>query len=100
MHTVPTGFSGVPPVGPATPVIAREALDPSRLATPRAIASATGSLTAPVSSSSRRGTPRTFSFTSSSYATTPPAKTAEEPGIAVRRSPMRPPVHDSATANR
>ena len=42
MWTVPTGFSGVPPVGPATPVMPRPHSAPSRPA-PVAIASATGS---------------------------------------------------------
>jgi hypothetical protein len=35
----------------------------------------------------------------SSNATTPPLKYADEPGVAVRISPIMPPVHDSATAS-
>ena len=46
-HTVPTGLSSVPPPGPAIPVIATAVSAPKRLIAPSAIASATGSDTAP-----------------------------------------------------
>jgi hypothetical protein len=41
MKTVPTGFSSVPPLGPATPVIDNPKSVPTRVRTPSAIASAT-----------------------------------------------------------
>ncbi|MEZ5420670.1 MAG: hypothetical protein R2708_25465 [Vicinamibacterales bacterium] len=46
-HTVPTGFSAVPPPGPATPVTATVTSTPARARRPSAIAAATASLTAP-----------------------------------------------------
>ena len=46
-QTVPTGFSGVPPDGPAIPVTEIERSTPSRTRVPSAIARATSSLTAP-----------------------------------------------------
>ncbi len=46
-QTVPTGFSVVPPPGPAIPVIATAVSAPKRCSAPAAIASATGSDTAP-----------------------------------------------------
>ena len=46
-HTVPTGFSGEPPVGPAIPVTAMLALASECRTAPNAIARATTSLTAP-----------------------------------------------------
>ena len=45
--TVPTGFSGEPPPGPAMPVTATATSAPARARMPSTIASATGSLTAP-----------------------------------------------------
>src|SRR5207244_8229696 len=47
MKTVPTGFPGVPPSGPAMPVMARPTGLPLRAQMPRAMASAQGALTAP-----------------------------------------------------
>ena len=52
---MPTGFSGVPPPGPAIPVSATPTSAPSRSRTPSAIACATSADTAPCSSSSTRG---------------------------------------------
>ena len=46
-HTVPTGFSGVPPPGPAMPVIEMAAVTPLLSCAPKTIALATASLTAP-----------------------------------------------------
>ena len=57
IHTVPTGFSSVPPPGPATPVIAIPTRAPVAARTPVAIARTTGSLTAPCSRRSSFGTP-------------------------------------------
>ena len=56
-QTVPTGFASVPPPGPAMPVTATATSTPSRSTAPRAIASATGSLTAPCSAISAGSTP-------------------------------------------
>ena len=47
MQTVPTGFSGVPPEGPAMPDVATAQSAPSALRAPSAICRATGSETAP-----------------------------------------------------
>ncbi len=57
MHTVPTGFSAVPPPGPAIPVVATARSTPLASRRPDAIARATGSLTAPCASRSAGGTP-------------------------------------------
>ena len=46
-HTVPTGFSSVPPPGPAIPVIATAVSAPKRASAPSAIAAATSGETAP-----------------------------------------------------
>jgi len=72
MATVPTGFSGVPPPGPAMPVIATAVSTPVARNTPSSIARATGSLTAPYSSSIDCGTPRSRILTPLSYATIAP----------------------------
>ena len=63
-HTVPTGFSGVPPPGPATPVIATAVSAPNRCRAPAAIASATCSETAPYSAISAASTPSTATLAS------------------------------------
>src|SRR5688572_9544787 len=98
-HTVPTGLSGVPPLGPAIPVTAtpRSAERASR--TPAAISPAVFSETAPCAASVSVRTPRSWRFTSSAYATMPPRSHAELPGTSVSRCPRSPPVHDSATAS-
>ena len=49
-QTVPTGFSGVPPPGPATPVIPTPHVAPDTAATPAAISVAVRSETAPCAS--------------------------------------------------
>src|SRR4051812_2160840 len=49
-HTVPTGFSGLPPLGPATPVTATLTCACEWRSAPNAIARATTSLTAPCES--------------------------------------------------
>src|SRR6185503_2607573 len=69
--TVPTGFSGDPPSGPAMPVMATpQAVPPMRQA-PRAMASATGALTAPCARMRSAGTPRRSVLASFEYTTTP-----------------------------
>jgi hypothetical protein len=56
-HTVPTGLPGTAPPGPAMPVTATARCTGARFSAPSAIASATGSLTAPCARSSASGTP-------------------------------------------
>ena len=56
-QTSPTGFSGDPPPGPATPVIATVSSASERASAPSAIARATGSDTAPCRAISSAGTP-------------------------------------------
>src|SRR5213594_1805438 len=99
MKTVPTGFVGVPPSGPAMPVMASPHGAPARVAIPRAIASAHGALTAPCVVRIDSGTPSSSSFARFEYTRTPRSKYAEEPGTLVSRWPRSPPVHDSATAS-
>src|SRR6185503_17184058 len=99
-YTSPTGFSSVPPSGPATPVTATPTSTASRSLTPVAIASATSAETAPCASIRAAGTPSSAVLTSFPYATIAPAKTSLEPGTSVRRAATSPPVHDSAVASR
>src|ERR1044072_5331964 len=99
MKTVPTGFSSVPPPGPAIPVIDNPKSVPMRLRTPSAIASATGALTAPCSINNIGSTSNSFVFTSFAYAITPPIKYFDDPGTSVTRCASRPPVQLSATAS-
>ena len=61
MKTVPTGFSGEPPLGPAMPSPRGEVRAVSRAA-PSAISRATGSLTAPWAASVSARTPRKCAF--------------------------------------
>jgi len=96
IHTVPTGFSSDPPSGPATPVVEIARSVPSRLRAPRAIATATSSLTAPTRASVSSGTSSRAVFTSLAYATMLPRKTFEAPGTATISSATAPPVNDSA----
>ena len=56
-QTVPTGFSGLPPVGPATPVTATLKLAFECAKAPKAMAFATSSLTAPCCAIKVAGTP-------------------------------------------
>src|SRR5437764_4329861 len=55
--TVPTGFSGVPPLGPAMPVTPMPYVAPQRSRMPRASATATGSETSPCWAMSAGSTP-------------------------------------------
>ena len=73
-HTRPTGFSSVPPSGPAIPVIPIPKSAPKRPAAPKASASATSSETAPTRSIDPGSTPTRCDFASLEYATMPPAK--------------------------
>ncbi len=56
-HTMPTGLSALPPVGPATPVTATATWACACATAPSAMARATGSLTAPCCAISAAGTP-------------------------------------------
>src|SRR5712692_474558 len=94
--TRPTGFSSLPPPGPAMPVTATATSAPSRSRAPAAIAAAVSAETAPWRSSTGGGTPSSRALTSSAYATTAPTKASLEPGTEVSRSATMPPVHDSA----
>src|SRR5690606_3046689 len=57
-HTVPTGFVGVPPPGPAIPLTATLKRDDAFVAAPSAMALTTSSLTAPCRFSNRSSTPK------------------------------------------
>src|SRR5581483_6180479 len=95
-HTVPTGFSGVPPSGPAMPVIDAAQVAPDLRRAPSAIARTTGSLTAPCCWRRSRGTPRALCFISFEYVTKPPAIHFELPATSVSSWDKRPPVQLSA----
>ena len=97
-HTVPTGFSGVPPPGPATPDVATAQSAPKRSETPFTISRTTSSLTAPCSHKVSFLTPRTLCFILLWYATTPPSITSEHPAIRVTAPATAPPVQLSAVA--
>src|SRR5918995_1888142 len=99
-QTVPTGFSSLPPSGPAMPVTATAVSAPNRFSAPAAMASATGSDTAPCSLISRGSTWSSSTFASLAYATPPPATYADDPGRSVSRAASSPAVHDSAVASR
>lgn len=62
-QTVPTGFSALPPPGPAIPVMLTPTSAPSRVRAPVAISRATASLTAPDAASVSGETPRAATFT-------------------------------------
>lgn len=98
IQTVPTGLSGVPPEGPATPVVAMPYMAPVARRTPSAICSATGRLTgsealqiAPVYAEQRA-----LHVVRVCYHAAP--KVVRGAGRAVKRRAMLPPVHDSAVA--
>ena len=97
-QTSPTGFSSVPPSGPATPVMPTPRSAPSRAIAPSASARATSSETAPWASISAGSTPARSVFALFAYATSPPRTYAEAPGMSVSRAATRPPVQDSAVA--
>src|SRR5690242_11695496 len=92
------GFSGVPPPGPAIPVI-EQAIDAlERASAPSAIAIAHSRLTAPYFLSISRDTPSISCFASLVYVTNPRSTTSDEPAIAVSAAQTRPPVQLSAAA--
>src|SRR5207244_1264284 len=73
-YTRPTGFSFVPPVGPAMPVTARPRSAPLSSRTPSAMAWATSPLTAPFARMSASGTFNRSTLARSLYVTTPRSK--------------------------
>src|SRR5438046_9060721 len=77
-HTVPTGFSGVPPPGPAIPVTAMVQSAEKRRCAPSAIARTVSSETAPYASRVSSGTLSAAVLITSAYATTPPMKVRSE----------------------
>ena len=93
-QTVPTGLSS------AIPVIATAVSAPKRCNAPAAMASATGSETAPNRSIRPDATPSSSVLAPFEYAATPPATYADEPGRSVSLAVSNPAVHDSATASR
>ena len=97
-YTVPTGFSSVPPVGPATPVVDTAISAPDSFSTPSAISSAHGILTSVYFSIVGRRTPSTLIFISFEYEQTPHSNTELEPDTLVIISDNRPPVQLSAVA--
>src|SRR5256885_5928225 len=89
-HTLPPGFSGVAPPGPAIPVTAMLAsVEKSRWA-PSAIARTVSSETAPCACSVSSGTLRAAVLMTSAYATTPPMNVSDAPGMLVMRSATMP----------
>ena len=74
MNTVPTGFSAVPPSGPAMPLTAMPQVAPVRARTPSAISSTVGSLTAPCDSSVSASTSSRSRLSAFEYEMTPPTK--------------------------
>jgi len=92
----PTGFSLVPPSGPAIPVTAMLAVAFKLLQHPSAISKAHSALTAPFCSSVVFFTFSSFSFISLLYAITEPLNTADAPGMSVIFELIMPPVQDSA----
>ncbi len=98
IHTVPTGFDGVPPDGPAIPVVDSPMSVRAAPRIPDAIDSAVSLLTAPCAPITPAGTRRSSVFEASLYVTTPRSKYAELPLTFVSLCAMSPPVHDSATA--
>lgn len=99
MQTVPTGVSGLPPEGPATPVTATATSAPLTASAPEAIAEAVSRLTTPYRSIVSCDTPRSRTFASIEYDTTPPQYASEDPGTAVKEAPISPPVKDSAVTS-
>ena len=84
MATVPTGFCGVPPVGPAMPVMPTPIDEPVLARTPSASAAATGSLTAPCAAISSGGTPAEFDLQRVAVGTR--RRRARTPSCPARRS--------------
>ncbi len=97
-QTMPTGFSGVPPPGPAMPVMPTPTSAPNRPRAPSARATATSGETAPTRAINDSGTSASATLASFEYTTTPPSTYSDEPARSVSRPAISPPVQDSATA--
>jgi hypothetical protein len=97
-HTSPTGFSGVPPAGPATPVTATATSAPLRAKAPAAISRAVASLAAPSAASVSGRTPSISTLAALEYVMKPRSNHAELPATSVIAPAMSPPVQDSAVA--
>lgn len=89
----------MPPSGPAMPLTEKVQSVLRSFAAPCAISRVHCSLTDPHILSVCSLTPSTECLTLFVYETIPPAKTSEEPGIAVMAAETKPPVQDSADAN-
>ena len=76
---------GVPPSGPAIPVVDTPIDAPNARRAPAAISPAVSSLTAPCAASVSRRTPSSSCFALSAYATSAPRTYAELPGTLVSR---------------
>ena len=97
-QTVPTGFSAVPPPGPAIPVTDTAMSAPVTRRAPSAIMAAHSSETAPCFWITSAETPSTFILTSLEYETMPPSSTSEQPGMSPIRDAIIPAVQLSAVA--
>src|SRR5437879_3230087 len=99
-QTVPTGLLGVPPSGPAMPVMATARSAPEVRSAPAAISRTVDSLTAPCSASVRAETPTSRIFAGLEYVTKPHSNHCEAPGTSVSAFASQPPVQDSAVTIR
>ncbi len=95
-HIVPTGFSSLPPSGPAIPVTANVTSALLLFDSPSAISRAHSMLTAPKFFKVSEPTPRSHIFESFEYVTKLSCNTADTPGQSTRAEEINPPVHDSA----
>src|SRR5579864_7648065 len=96
--TSPTGFSALPPPGPATPVTDTARSTRARATAPFAIAIAVSLLIAPCAARVASGTPRSSIFAAFEYVTKPRSTTSDAPAIAVNAATTSPPVQLSAVA--
>ena len=97
-HTVPTGFSSLPPPGPAMPVIDTAVSAPKRSSAPAAIASATSLGHGPVGADQRPGHPEQRDLGLVRVGDDPARHVVGRPGRSVSRAAISPAVHDSASA--
>ncbi len=99
INTMPTGFEGEAPPGPAIPVMPIPMSVCPNCLTFFASRSAVSLDTAPCCFNTSAGMLSSLIFVSLAYAIIPKVKYFELPGIFVRESATRPPVHDSANAS-
>ncbi len=98
IKTSPTGFSLVPPDGPAMPVVEIPISAPASRRTPCAICAAVCMDTAPYCESVFASTCKSCSFIWFAYAQIPQSNTEDAPGTEVIFSQISPPVQLSAAA--